>query len=140
MKKISSRFSVATHILVMMALSPPLTGDQMAASVQTNPVVIRRIIGQLKKAGLVNVKAGVGGATLRKDPCNITLLDVYRAVEVVQDNELFSFHEDPNPDCPVGANIERLLRKVMQEAQMAMEERLSQVRLQDLVGQLEIEN
>lgn len=60
MKKISSRFSIATHILVMMALSPPLTGDQMAASVQTNPVVIRRIIGQLKRAGLVNVKAGIG--------------------------------------------------------------------------------
>ncbi len=139
MKKISSRFSIATHILVMMALSPPLTGDQMAASVQTNPVVIRRIIGQLKRAGLVNVKAGIGGATLRKDPSEITLLDVYCAVEIVQDNELFSFHDDPSPDCPVGANIERLLRKIMQEAQMAMEERLAKVRLQDLVGQLEKE-
>ncbi len=136
MRKISSRFSIATHILAMMAFNHPLTGDQMAGSVQTNPVVIRRIIGQLKKAGLVNVKAGTGGARLTRDADQITLLDIFNAVEVVEDNVLFNFHEHPNLDCPIGANIERSLRRTMSEAQAAMEDKLARVTLRQLAGEL----
>ncbi|RCW42260.1 Rrf2 family transcriptional regulator [Paenibacillus prosopidis] len=94
------------------------------------------VIGQLKKAGLVNVRAGVGGASLRKDPSEITLLDVYRAVDVVDHNELFNFHEHPNPNCPVGANIEATLRGAMITAQEAMERELAQVTVQQLAYKL----
>jgi DNA-binding IscR family transcriptional regulator len=132
MRKISSRFSVAAHILSLLAIAHSLTGDIIASSVNTNPVIIRKVIGQLKKAGLVNVRAGVGGASLRKEPGEITLLDVYRAVEVVDHNELFNFHEHPNPNCPVGANIEAALRSTMITAQEAMEKELAQVTVQHL--------
>ena len=88
----------------------------------------------LKKAGLVEVRPGVGGATLLKDPDEVTLLDVYRAVEAIEDDRLFAFHADPNPQCPVGRKIESVLHKELMEAQRAMEERLAQVSLSQLVA------
>jgi Rrf2 family protein len=137
MKKISSRFSVAVHILSVVSLSTsPCTSDFIAKSVNTNPVIIRRIIGNLKKAGLVHVKAGTGGTYLNKELDEISLLDVYRAVEVVEKGDLFNFHDQPNPDCPVGANIESVLRTSMLEAQAAMEHKLAQVTLKQLVSDL----
>ncbi|KIL49411.1 Rrf2 family transcriptional regulator [Jeotgalibacillus soli] len=137
MKKISSRFSMAVHILSLIALSPSSsTSDVIAGSVQTNPVIIRRIIGQLKKAGLVGVRAGVGGTYLLKELDEITLLDLYKAVEVVEDDELFNFHDHPNPKCPVGANIESVFRTKMLQAQSAMEQELAQVTLDQLVSEL----
>ncbi|MNI79545.1 putative HTH-type transcriptional regulator YwnA [compost metagenome] len=67
------------------------TSEWIAGSVNTNAVVIRRITGMLKKAGLVNVTSGTGGASLNKELKEITLLDVYRSVEVVEEGELFQF-------------------------------------------------
>ncbi|RKP44779.1 Rrf2 family transcriptional regulator [Cohnella endophytica] len=136
MKQISSRFSIAVHILSLIAVSSKdCTGDYIAGSVNTNPVIIRRIMGMLKKAGLVDIRPGVGGASLLKDRDQITLLDVYRAVEVIEDGQLFNFHDEPNPECPVGRNIEAALRAEMKEAQSAMEQRLAQVNLSQLAAQ-----
>jgi DNA-binding IscR family transcriptional regulator len=137
MKKISSRFSIAVHILSLVSMSTtPCTSDFIAGSVNTNPVIIRRIIGSLKKSGLVHVKAGTGGTFLQKPLDEISLLDIYRAVEVVEQDDLFNFHEYPNPDCPVGANIETVLRTNMLTAQKAMEHELAQVTLKQLVTDL----
>lgn len=135
MKQISSRFSIAVHILSLIAVSPKdCTGDYIAGSVNTNPVIIRRIMGMLKKAGLIDIRPGVGGASLLKDRDQITLLDVYHAVEVIDDGQLFNFHDEPNPNCPVGRNIEAALRFEMKEAQSAMEQRLAQVNLSQLAA------
>ncbi|EJW17198.1 Rrf2 family transcriptional regulator [Paenibacillus alvei] len=136
--KISSRFSVAVHILSLLALEPNAhhTSEWMAGSVNTNPVVIRRVTSQLKKAGLVDVRPGTGGATLCKPASDIHLLDVYRAVEAVEEGELFGFHEHPNPKCPIGANIESVLQLVMLRAQSAMEKVLAEVTLDQLAGDL----
>ncbi|WP_169089765.1 Rrf2 family transcriptional regulator [Paenibacillus sp. PL91] len=135
MKQISSRFSIAVHILSLIAVSPKdCTGDYIAGSVNTNPVIIRRIMGMLKKAGLIDIRPGVGGASLLKDRDQITLLDVYHAVEVIDDGQLFNFHDEPNPNCPVGRNIEAALRFEMKEAQSAMEQRLAQVTLSQLAA------
>jgi DNA-binding IscR family transcriptional regulator len=92
-------------------------------------------MGMLKKAGLVDIRPGVGGASLLKDRDQITLLDIYRAVEVIEDGQLFNFHDEPNPKCPVGRNIEAALRTEMKEAQTAMEQRLAQVNLDQLAAQ-----
>ncbi|MFK7691705.1 Rrf2 family transcriptional regulator [Paenibacillus sp. HJGM_3] len=135
MKQLSTRFSIAVHTLSLIAVSPNgCTGDFIAGSVNTNPVVIRRIIGMLKKAGLVNVRPGVGGASLRKAPEDITLLDVYRAVHVTEENQLFRMHEDPNELCPVGRNIESVLQSELTEAQSAMEQRLARTTLSQLTA------
>lgn len=133
MKQLSSRFSIAVHILSLIAHSPSeCTGDYIARSVNTNPVIIRKIIGMLKKAGLIQVRRGVGGASLLKPPDRISLLDVYNAVDVAAEGELFNFHDHPNPDCTVGRNIEAALRSELMEAQEALEHRLAQT----TIGQL----
>lgn len=87
----------------------------------------------LKRAGLVEVRPGVGGASLRREPEQITLLDVYRAVNVTEGNQLFRIHEKPNVRCPVGRNIERVLQGELQAAQAALEQRLAQTSLAQLL-------
>ncbi|MBC2367272.1 Rrf2 family transcriptional regulator [Listeria booriae] len=138
--KISSRFTVATHILSLLAMEePPLTSLRIAASVNTNPVVIRRISGQLKNAGLIAVKAGSGGATLLKPLTEITLLEVYKAVDSVEDGELFQFHENPNPNCQVGAHIQDAMEQTLIEAQKAMEQVLANRTMADVVDTIRTE-
>ncbi|UHA75534.1 Rrf2 family transcriptional regulator [Paenibacillus sp. 481] len=133
--KISSRFSVAVHILCLLSLERQrlCTSEWIALSVNTNPVVIRRVLGQLKKAGLVQVRPGTGGASIIKELNDITLLDIYHAVEVVESGELFQMHEQPNPNCPVGANIQSVLETKLVQAQVAMEQSLASVSLDTLV-------
>lgn len=136
--KISSRFTVAVHILSLIKVdrNTSCTSEWIAGSVNTNPVVIRRILGKLKKAGLVGVKAGTGGAYLLKSLQDITLLDVYRAVDVVEEGELFQFHDQPNPQCPVGRNIESVLEWVLKRAQSAMEQVLADITMEEVVTDL----
>lgn len=90
-------------------------------------------MGMLKKAGLVNVRPGIAGAELAKDLTEITLLDVYRAVNVVQDKELFSIHENPNPQCPVGRNIQSTIGPIFEIAQSALEKALGHITIEDVV-------
>lgn len=129
---------MAVHILSLLATGDgaTLTSERMAGSINTNPVVVRKIMGMLKKAGFLNVRAGTGGAYLLKNIEDISLLDVYRAVEVVEEHDLFNFHDNPNPDCPVGANIESVFRSTLLRAQSAMEQVLADVPLKQLVHDL----
>ncbi|MWV47287.1 transcriptional regulator [Paenibacillus sp. HJL G12] len=133
---ISSRFSVAIHILCLLAINKEKatnTSEYLAGSVNTNPVVIRKVMSMLKGAGLVHVRAGVAGAELAKPLAEITLLDVYKAVNVVAENDLFSSHEHPNPECIVGRNIQQSLTKQFSAAQKAMEHSLEIVTLAEVV-------
>lgn len=133
--KISSRFTVAIHVLSLISLNQNIvsTSEWIAESVNTNPVVIRRVMGKLKKAGLIDIRRGLGGATLQRNLKDMTLLDVYRAVEVVEDGELFQMHENPNPNCPVGANIQDVLELILVRAQDAMEAVLKEITMEELV-------
>lgn len=132
---ISSRFSVGIHILALLELNRDgvNTSEFLASSVNTNPAVIRKIMGMLKKAELVEIHAGIAGAKLAKSLSNITLLDVYRAVDVVSENELFSVHDNPNPDCSVGRNIQESIIPIFSNAQLALENTLSKVTIEDVV-------
>ncbi|WP_020060007.1 Rrf2 family transcriptional regulator [Bacillus sp. 123MFChir2] len=136
---ISSRFTVAVHMLTLLAVDKTsrCTSEWIAGSVNTNPVVIRRITGMLKKAGLVDVQAGKGGTSLARDLDEVTLLDVYKAVEVMEEGHLFSFHDNPNVQCPVGANIQNVLEIILLQAQEAMEKVLANVKVKQLVTNLE---
>ena len=131
--KISSRFSIAVHILSLLATAKDAhcTSEWIADSVGTNSVVIRKILGQLKKAGLADVRAGTGGAFLLKELEEVTLLDVYWAAEVVEERELFHIHEQSSPDCPVGANIQAVLELIVKRAQIAMEAILADITMHD---------
>ena len=94
-----------------------ITSDFLASSVNVNPVVIRRLLQQLKKAGIINVKRGSGGAYIEKPLDEITLLDVYNAVECIDNGNLFHFHENPNSRCPVGRNIHAVLDRRLDNIQ-----------------------
>lgn len=134
--QISSRFTIAVHILVCIETfknDHKVTSDFLASSVNVNPVVIRRLLQQLKKAELITVKRGSGGADIEKPLEEITLLDVYNAVECVEKGELFHFHENPNQLCPVGKNIHALLDIRLEEIQKAMEKEMKSVSIQDII-------
>ena len=134
----SSRTTIAVHILLCTVLFEKdykITSDFLAGSVNVNPVIIRKTLSQLKKAGLLNVPAGTGGATLAKEPKNITLLDVFSAVEN-EDEELFHFHERPNPACPVGRNVHRVLDPRLEASKKALEDSLRATTLQDMLDDL----
>ncbi|MFY0761885.1 Rrf2 family transcriptional regulator [Metabacillus dongyingensis] len=137
--KISSRFTIAVHILTLIKQNPPsdCTSEFMAGSVNTNPVIIRKILSYLKKAGLVEVRRGAGGAYLLKELHDITLLEVFRAVQVVEEDKLFHFHEKPNPDCPIGANIQSVLELILVQAQEAMEQVLESITMDQLFTTLQ---
>lgn len=140
--RITSRFTVAVHTLLVIYFfgkTNKVTSDFIAASVQVNPVVIRRTLLSLKAAGLVEVKMGSGGASICKDLKEITLYDVYKAVDAVEskDGSLFHFHENPNPACPVGRNIHAVLDDRLAEAQRAMERELQNVTLYELTQDLD---
>ncbi|CAI8919184.1 putative HTH-type transcriptional regulator YwnA [Bacillus pseudomycoides] len=139
MMKISSRFSIAVHILSILKnnSSSICTSEFIAESVNTNPVVIRKIMSDLKRAEFVYVNRGPGGAELLKDLNEITLLDVYHAVNVVEADKLFHIHEQPNPDCPIGANIQAVLEVVLVQAQSAMEEVLKNITMENLFESLQ---
>lgn len=133
----NSRLTVAVHVLVRMALvrnqgSGVVTSEQIAESVNTNPVVIRRSLGGLRRAGLVEVRQGAGaGWWLAREPDGISLLDVYRAVE---EEPLFGLHRaEPNLKCPVGAGIRPALRQVYGEVEDAARQALARRSIGDVL-------
>lgn len=133
----SSRLPIAVHILLAInefAGKEKTTSTFLAGSVNVNPVVIRNTLGQLKAAGLVTVKAGEGGAFLAKQPKDITLMDVFYAVE--KEEDLFHFHENPNPECPVGKNVHAVLDNKLLAIQKAMQTEMRSVTLQDLIDDM----
>ena len=133
----SSRLPVAVHILLAIVEfegKEKTTSTFLAGSVNVNPVIIRNTLGQLKAAGLVTVKAGEGGASLAKEPKDITLLDIFDAVE--KEEALFHFHENPNPECPVGKNVHAVLDNKLFAIQEVMREKMKSVTFQDLIDDL----
>ena len=134
--QISSRFTIAVHIFACIDTFKDdykITSDFLAASVNVNPVIIRKILSQLKNAGLVEVKRGSGGATIAKELEQINFYDIYSAVECVENGELFHFHENPNQKCPVGRNIHNVLDGKLIQIQDALENELGKITLEDVM-------
>ena len=133
--QISSRFTVALHIFTCVDTFKDdykVTSDFLAGSINTNPVIIRKILTQLKNAGLITVARGTGGITVNKPLSEITFYDVYQAIDPVENGDLFHFHESPNPECPVGRNIHRLLDEKLKAIQDSMEAKMKEYTLVDL--------
>ncbi|GAA5440198.1 Rrf2 family transcriptional regulator [Deinococcus caeni] len=131
----NSQYAVAVHVLSLISQFPEHSSSaDMAASVGTNPVVIRTVAGQLRRAGLICTRQGVAGASLTRPAAQITLLDVYRAVN--GEGSVFRLHERSHPNCPVGANIQATLETRFGRAQAAMEAELARTTLADVLSDL----
>ncbi|MFE9725842.1 Rrf2 family transcriptional regulator [Streptomyces sp. NPDC005794] len=134
----NSRMSLAVHILTWLAYdrrgtdNEVATSQRIAGSVDTNPVVIRRCLGQLKDAGLVTVIRGRGGGwSLARAAADITLLDVYRSLP---DEPVFGMHAStPDAGCDVGAGIQSALADVYQEATDALCRSLRETTVADML-------
>lgn len=138
--QISSRFTLAIHIFACIDTFKDeykVTSDFLAGSTNVNPVIVRKILGQLKTAGLVEVARGAGGASIAKPLEEITFLDIYNAVECVENGELFHFHENPNTKCPVGRNIHHVLDDKLLQIQSAMEREMASISLADVKQDME---
>lgn len=133
----NSRFAVATHILTLIAAGggEPVTSEFIAASVNTNPSFVRRLLSRLTRAGLTTSQLGTGGGALLARPADrITLRDAYRAVD---DDGIFGLHqEQPNPACPVGRNIQAMLQTRFDAATRALEAELDGTTVADLVAEV----
>jgi Rrf2 family protein len=130
----SSRFATAIHLLTLLAYDDgkALTSEYIAGSVNTNPVVVRRLLRALADAGLVSSVPGTsGGSRLARRPEDITLLDVYSAVE---DAQLFGRHaQQPNPRCPVGSRIADVLTPRLDEATHTLRQSLGRTTIASLL-------
>ena len=125
----SSRLTIATHILLCIEIFKDdykITSNFLAGSIHVNPVIVRNILGLLSSAGIVEIKA-----SLAKSPDEITMLDVFKAVE--KEESLFHFHENPNANCPVGRNVHAVLDSKLDNIQTAMENELAKITLSQLV-------
>jgi DNA-binding IscR family transcriptional regulator len=118
---IATRFSVALHILLLIArdAAGDSTSARLAWSIGTNPVVVRRIAGQLSRAGLISVQRGPGGASLARPATQITLRDVWRAIHPEKE-KLLGVHKKTNGECPVGSQVPDLLRRRFDQAEVAL--------------------
>lgn len=138
--QISSRFTIALHILTALETFQGqyrLTSRFLSGSIQANPVIIRNILLQLKAAGFVQIPRGRGSITLLKSSNEISLLDVYKSIEPLEQDKLFSFHKNPNPQCPVGRNIHNILDWRLLSVQQAMENKLEAMKLSDILTDLQ---
>jgi len=133
----NSRLTIAVHALAWLALAasrgrPRLTSDEVAASVNTNPVILRRSLGDLHRAGLVEVRRGAGaGWSLAREPGRISLLDVY---EAVAPDPLFAMHHtEPNLECPVGFGIRPALGVVYGDVESSVRRSLAGVTVADVL-------
>jgi Rrf2 family protein len=132
-----SRFAASVHILAYLAFRTGglVASGEIAASVATNPVVIRRLLAELVKAHLVRARKGsAGGFELAEPAGSISLLAVYRAVEPAPSHGMSHFA--PNHRCPVGARIEEVLHGIFKRAQASMEVELGGVTLADVESRL----
>ncbi|MGW6902525.1 Rrf2 family transcriptional regulator [Streptomyces sp. NPDC054919] len=133
----NSRLTIAAHALTWIGLyrrrgNEVATSEQIATSVNTNPVVIRRLLAELRRAGLVNSRRGAGaGWTLSRDLAAITLLDVYEAVE---SGSIFALHRStPDPECVVGHCIGPVMTTVYDEVEATLRKQLARTTLEDVL-------
>jgi Rrf2 family protein len=133
----NSRFAVAVHVMALIASTSDefVKSETAALSVRTNPVVIRRILCALARARLVTSQTGAaGGSRLARGPGQITLLDIYRAVE---HGDVFAMHPRPNRNCRVGCNIETVLAGILSRVDSAVEQALSKISVEDVLAEID---
>lgn len=131
--KYSTKVSDAVHILAFISLNPvdSLSSERIAKSVYTNPSYVRQLMSALRKYGLLLSVKGHPRPELAKQPGEITLLDVYKAVE--KDKPLLHLDTHTNPDCGVGVQIQLSLQDYFHQVQQSAEQEMERITLQDIL-------
>ena len=138
--QITSKFTIAVHTITALDYFRDMdrvNSEFLAGSIGVNPVIVRNVLSQLRRAGIVYTRRGSSGATLARPLEEITLYDLYRAVGSVDEEEgLFHFHEQPNAACPVGRNIHKVMDARLAAVQQTMENELKKMTMADVVSEI----
>ncbi len=132
---VNTQFSIAVHIMAGLACQRGrnITSATLAASVNTSPSFVRRILAKLSRAGLVETATGKAGACwLAKDAKDISLLDLYAAVDAPKAFSIHTYTEQKA--CPVSCHIKTALQKALGKTQKAMEASLAGISLAQIVS------
>lgn len=134
--QISIKCSVAVHCLIFIHEAKGIakvTSNLLAQSTGSNPVVIRNILSALKKAGLITVPRGTGGAELCADPSQITLYQIYSALEPDGVTSIIGIHPCDGRPCPVAQNIRKVLEPPYHKIENAVKEAMEEITLQSMI-------
>lgn len=134
--KYSYKLSDAIHLLSYLKIyqDGDLSSKAIATSIESNPSVVRQLMSDLKKANLIDTRKGAATPTLAKDPKNISLLEIYQAINM--DHNLLHVDPKTNPQCIVGGNIQNTLNHFYDEIELAAFTKMSQITLQDVIGDI----
>lgn len=138
--QISMKCSIAVHCLIFIHEAKGIakvTSNLLSESTGCNPVVIRNILSALKKAGLITVARGTGGAELCVDPSQITLYQIYTALEPDGITSLIGIHPCEGRSCPVAQNIRKVLQKPYHKIEDSIKEAMESVTLQSMIDEFE---
>ena len=132
-----TKFSTAIHMLILVSEAEvPMNSEQIAHSVGTNASYIRKVATRLSRAGILEGRRGVRGFSLLKAPEDISLLEVYRAVEQTEDVHVFDVHQNPSDECIVGRNIRPVLNGMFRQAEQVVEHELAGATLADCTARM----
>ena len=130
-----NKFSSAIHTLILISESDqPLTSEDIAKSVGANASYIRKITGLLKKRDIIDSHRGVSGFLLQVKSEDLTLLQIYQAVNETENPRLFDLHQNPNDACVVGRHIKPVLTGMFAEMEDAFAGALAQKTLADCIS------
>lgn len=133
-----TKFSSSIHMLILICESEtPMNSEQIATSVGTNASYIRKLTTRLSKAGIIEGRRGVSGFRLIKNPEDISLLDIYKAVMETDKLHLFDLHQNPNDACIVGHNIRPVLGDMFRDMEESVEKRLQGMTLADCIRNMQ---
>ena len=138
--QLSMKCSVAVHCLIFIYEAKGIakvTSSLLAESTGCNPVVIRNIMSALKKAGLITVPRGTGGAELCADPAQITLYQIYAALEPDGLASLIGIHPCQERTCPVAKNIRKVLQAPYHQIEDAIRQTMEGITLQSMIDEFE---
>ena len=130
----SCQFAIGVHTLALLAQSPDAfrTSHEIAESTMTHPVVVRRLVAGLQEAGVVETQKGPGGGVrLARLPRQITLADIYKAVETSE--PLHLPHTPPNQKCPIGHAMQHILEEIFARAESALTRELERTTLSEVL-------
>lgn len=133
-----TKFSSAIHMLILISeAETPMSSEQIAVSVGTNPSYIRKIAGLLKNAGIIDSRQGRSGFMLTVAPEELTLWQVFCAVEETEQIHLFDIHRNPNDECIVGRHIQPTLSNMFSDIEATAQRELNANTLRDCMNDMQ---
>lgn len=137
--QISSKFTISVHLLALLDYlngKQKVTSKVLARSIGVNPVTVRNVMSDLKKAEIINISQGQSGISLSRSLDKITFYDIYKSVDSVNNEGLFHFHEHPDPDCDVGGNIHIAMDSKLDKVQTDMENDMKNITVADVMADI----